>query len=514
MALVGSLDVGLGVRAEGLTRGLRDAGRSVDRFATRTTEMLGQISDEFDEITESAGEVTRSLSGTVFRNITAPLTGLGSAVGLLASGFAVLRLSSARLLTPLLAIFTLFTAGSFFRAIQFTAIAAIAAGVGFLVWAAASNDLLIPLLAVAGLFAAGAFASGIAAVTTAVGALVIAFRTLLATSALLLANPLIRALVIGGTAAAGLIAILGGSAQAADAPPSSLGASPTGVGPIVSPEDVQRLQDGTSFVLDTVEDITTAIEGVNLDNLDFAPIATSLREQVGPALESIFGEESASRIESLFERAQRIIERLLLRLEEGPTFVEALSTSLETLGSRATAIQGTVGAITSGIQSFSTALVQGMSSFTDLFLGIIAQILSVILSALIANALLGLITAGASTAVNAGATAEATSTFGAITAALGGLAGRQFGGPVQAGRPFIVGEAGPELFVPTTSGTVEPNVDGQGGSFIQSANLQVNINSVGQDSGATAEQLDRAVVSRLNNTDRAQTGHGARRRIR
>ena len=38
-----------------------------------------------------------------------------------------------------------------------------------------------------------------------------------------------------------------------------------------------------------------------------------------------------------------------------------------------------------------------------------------------------------------------------------GVEGRQFGGPVQAGRPYIVGEAGPEIFQPTVSGTIIPN---------------------------------------------------------
>ena len=35
--------------------------------------------------------------------------------------------------------------------------------------------------------------------------------------------------------------------------------------------------------------------------------------------------------------------------------------------------------------------------------------------------------------------------------------GRQFGGPVSSGMPYIVGEAGPELFVPSSSGTIINN---------------------------------------------------------
>jgi len=48
-----------------------------------------------------------------------------------------------------------------------------------------------------------------------------------------------------------------------------------------------------------------------------------------------------------------------------------------------------------------------------------------------------------------------------LTGALGGLLGlpgRAVGGDVSPGRPFLVGERGPEVFVPTTAGRVETGV--------------------------------------------------------
>jgi phage-related minor tail protein len=51
--------------------------------------------------------------------------------------------------------------------------------------------------------------------------------------------------------------------------------------------------------------------------------------------------------------------------------------------------------------------------------------------------------------------------FKGITAGLGlfgiKLPGLAMGGPAQAGQPYIVGEKGPELFVPKNAGTVIPN---------------------------------------------------------
>ena len=37
----------------------------------------------------------------------------------------------------------------------------------------------------------------------------------------------------------------------------------------------------------------------------------------------------------------------------------------------------------------------------------------------------------------------------------------QHGGPVYQGRPYVVGEAGPELFVPRTSGQIVPGAKGR-----------------------------------------------------
>jgi hypothetical protein len=52
---------------------------------------------------------------------------------------------------------------------------------------------------------------------------------------------------------------------------------------------------------------------------------------------------------------------------------------------------------------------------------------------------------------------------------LGGVAGalfkRQGGGPVRAGSPYVVGEHGPELFVPRSSGQIVPNQPSRGGTM-------------------------------------------------
>lgn len=59
---------------------------------------------------------------------------------------------------------------------------------------------------------------------------------------------------------------------------------------------------------------------------------------------------------------------------------------------------------------------------------------------------------------------------------LGGLSTRAIGGPVMAGSPYLVGERGPELFVPRSSGTIVPN--GAGGVVL---NQSIHLDARGGD---------------------------------
>jgi hypothetical protein len=68
---------------------------------------------------------------------------------------------------------------------------------------------------------------------------------------------------------------------------------------------------------------------------------------------------------------------------------------------------------------------------------------------------------------------------------------RQFGGPVQAGHAYVVGERRPELFVPRTSGTILPSVP----RAAMAGGLTVNIN--GPVYGTNAKELARKLFAPL-----------------
>lgn len=59
-----------------------------------------------------------------------------------------------------------------------------------------------------------------------------------------------------------------------------------------------------------------------------------------------------------------------------------------------------------------------------------------------------------------GGAAGGVLSLGSVIGAALGLPGRATGGPVSPNRPFLVGERGPELFVPASAGRIEPGLAG------------------------------------------------------
>jgi hypothetical protein len=62
-----------------------------------------------------------------------------------------------------------------------------------------------------------------------------------------------------------------------------------------------------------------------------------------------------------------------------------------------------------------------------------------------------------------------------VTRISSGVTARAEGGPVSSGRPYIVGEVGPELFVPSSSGSIVPNDAMGGGSNVYSITVNTGV---------------------------------------
>ena len=86
-----------------------------------------------------------------------------------------------------------------------------------------------------------------------------------------------------------------------------------------------------------------------------------------------------------------------------------------------------------------------------------------------------------------------------VLASLTGLPGRATGGPVSPGRGYIVGERGPELFVPTSSGRVDASPR-EGG--MRAVRVSITVHAGAGEAPAALQrsgrQVARAVRAALN----------------
>ena len=80
------------------------------------------------------------------------------------------------------------------------------------------------------------------------------------------------------------------------------------------------------------------------------------------------------------------------------------------------------------------------------------------------------------------------------------------GGAVGKGRPVMVGERGPELFIPNSSGQITQSARGMGG---RSAVINFNINTI--DSRGFDEALiqNRGTITAIINNALTEKGRGA-----
>lgn len=86
--------------------------------------------------------------------------------------------------------------------------------------------------------------------------------------------------------------------------------------------------------------------------------------------------------------------------------------------------------------------------------------------------------------------------LGTAVGAIFGLPGRATGGPVAPGRGYLVGERGPELFVPTSTGRVETGLQGSNGGRQRDVRVAIQLSSPrGASAPAALQRSARQVAS-------------------
>ena len=154
--------------------------------------------------------------------------------------------------------------------------------------------------------------------------------------------------------------------------------------------------------------------------------------------------------------------------------------------------------IISGSMTAKEALGSFFKSVADMFLDMAAQIIAKMIQMAILNAIVSLLPGGSSggglgsSQFKPGGSAQMVPSLPNIKNYSGAFKARAKGGPVSSGQTYMVGERGPELFVPGRSGTIVANDKMGGGSTNVIVNVDAKGSSVeGDEQGAN--QLGRVI---------------------
>ena len=133
--------------------------------------------------------------------------------------------------------------------------------------------------------------------------------------------------------------------------------------------------------------------------------------------------------------------------------------------------------------SLVSAVKKGSASFLDLR-GVALGVLSDIAGQAVSGLFSGLLGIGGGGSGGGG--------IGSLLGALAGLPGRATGGPVSPGAAYVVGERGPELFVPTSAGSIAANT----GSAARDVRVSITVNApAGGDPAQALQRSSRQVAS-------------------
>jgi TP901 family phage tail tape measure protein len=178
----------------------------------------------------------------------------------------------------------------------------------------------------------------------------------------------------------------------------------------------------------------------------------------------------------------------------------------------------------SGSMSAEEALGSFFKSVGDMFVSMAAEIIAKQMTMIILQTILKALGAvggvggggggNSATALGSNPNVAAYSSTGIGDIGIGTF-GRAGGGPTAAGTPYLVGERGPELFVPGTSGGVMSNSDlrsamnsqGGGGAGSPVLNMSFESTTIGGVEYVSREQLEQAMAE----TRRAASRDGAQR---
>lgn len=246
-----------------------------------------------------------------------------------------------------------------------------------------------------------------------------------------------------------------------------------------------------------IQDLYTMLDVSNLLNINFERMASF----VGAGKSGLAFNPNLNLVPSITSgELGSQAETVTLEMEKLISLTEQVKTAAEGIG---VTFADSFKAAISGAMTAQEAFASFFQSVADRFLDMAAQIIAKWIEMTILNTALNLFPGGGlfkGAGPVSGASAFSGGGMGSRGFSLPSLIGRANGGPVSAGSPYMVGERGPELFVPGRTGTIVPT-NQLGGDNI---NIVVNVDAQGsrvqgddQNSKALARAVSAAVQQEL-----------------
>lgn len=188
--------------------------------------------------------------------------------------------------------------------------------------------------------------------------------------------------------------------------------------------------------------------------------------------EEFFAKEFQGNEESLAKIAENQVKSLIDTIPD----LAKVSAEMEGILTRNEEINNSFEAIGNAVANSFKGMITGAMSFRDAMKGIIGAVIDELFRLYVVQQVVGV-----------------------VKGALGGLfgvptlPGKAVGGSVTGNKPYMVGERGPELFVPGGNGTIIPNQNVRGGGG--GSNISVNVDARGaSDPAAVRAQVQQGIL--------------------
>jgi hypothetical protein len=210
------------------------------------------------------------------------------------------------------------------------------------------------------------------------------------------------------------------------------------------------------------------------DSVDFAKSMEKMSQDSSAAIDKSALGKLPDLLEAISGPNEKLTENILKPLEE-------IKDMADTMGQ----------AFSNGIKGMIT----GAMSFKQVMSNVIDAVISKLFEMFVVQQITGFIAGAITSAFGfkpGGAAAKSMTSTSGFTAGLSGairpLTARAIGGPVQSGQPYMVGERGPEMFVPSRSGSIVPNNN-------MSSGMVINVDARGaSDPAAVRMQVEQGIA--------------------